>query len=61
MSSFLFEQNNYPEPINKAASEKVKDFSQDDALLPSDNATSNYHIPLVLTYHPFNKNVKDIS
>ncbi len=59
ISSF-FEQSNYPERITKAALEKVKDLSQDDALLPSDNASSNNRIPLVLTYHPLNKKVKDL-
>ena len=59
MSSF-FKQNNYPKHATQAALNKVKDLSQDDALLPSNNATSNDRTPFILTYHPFNNNVKDI-
>ena len=59
MSSF-FKQNSYPEHVTQAALNKVKDLSQNDALLPSNNATSNNRIPFTLTYHPFNNNVKDI-
>ena len=59
MSSF-FKQNNYPKHVTQAALNKVKDLSQDDALLPSNNATSNDRTPFILPYHPFNKNVKDI-
>ena len=44
--------------ITQAA--KVKDLSQDNAFLPSNNTTSNDRIPFILTYHPFNNNVKDI-
>lgn len=41
----FLEKNNYPEQISKTALEKVEDLSQDDALLPSDNATSNNRTP----------------
>ena len=58
--SSFFKRNIYPDHTTQAAFNKVKDLSQDNALLPSNNANSNNRIPFTLTYHPFNNSIKSI-
>ena len=59
MSSF-FSSNGYPNNTIQLARERIENISQDTALQNNQEATNNQRIPLTLTYHPFNKNVKKI-
>ena len=59
MASF-FKQISYLERITQAALNKVKELPQDDALLPSNNASSTNSIRFTLTYHPFNNSIKNV-
>ena len=59
MSSF-FKNNTYLDHITQAAFNKVKQVSQDDALLPSNKEKNKNHVPFSLTYHPLNNSIKNI-
>ena len=59
MFSF-FHQNNYPETVTDSALQRVKQRSQEDALLPVDRSQTNNRILFTLTYHPLNNRIKNI-
>ena len=59
MSTF-FARSNYPESIISSAMNRVSDLSREEALQPSVKQNSIERIPLTLTYHPLNKQVKNI-
>ena len=59
MSTF-FDDSNYPSNITTSAMDKVSNLTQEAFLVPVNNQTTRERIPLTLTFHPLNKQVKDI-
>ena len=58
--STFFHNSNYPPNITTSAMAKVSNLTKEASLAPINNQTTRERIPLTLTFHPFNKQVKDI-
>ena len=58
MTTF-FQQRGYPQSVLNAAHSRVEHITQDQALQPADQSSSE-RIPLVLTFHPFTAKISKI-